>query len=176
MKDKSDLRKMEWNYIIIDEGHRIKNSNSKLSTVLRQYLSRHRLLLTGTPLQNDLSELWSLLNFLVPNIFRSSDNFEQWFNAPFASSRKGARNDATITPNEEEKLLIINRLHKVLRPFLLRRLKSDVENELPEKKEQVIKCELSAYQTMLYKHMVEYGVLVSDEIEGFLFSFSTYFK
>ncbi|PRP74645.1 putative global transcription activator SNF2L2-like [Planoprotostelium fungivorum] len=154
MMDKSDLSKIEWDYIIVDEGHRIKNRNSKLSNTLRQYMSRHRLLLTGTPLQNDLGELWSLLNFLLPQIFNSSDNFEQWFNAPFAFAQKKGKME-TIQPNEEETLLIIHRLHKVLRPFLLRRLKSDVESELPDKVETVLKCELSAMQKKMYKTMME---------------------
>jgi SNF2 family DNA or RNA helicase len=71
-----------------------------------------------------LTELWSLLNFLLPSIFNSSDNFEQWFNAPFAYANKAkSKLETTMTLNEEETLLIINRLHKVLRPFLLRRLK-----------------------------------------------------
>ena len=163
MIDKSDLAKIEWKYIIIDEGHRIKNKNSKLSSILRQYMSRHRILLTGTPLQNDLGELWALLNFLLPNIFNSSDNFEQWFNAPFAfANKKGKAEAAALMPNEEEQLLIINRLHKVLRPFLLRRLKKDVEHELPEKIETVLKCDLSALQKKMYKHMVESGILLHD--------------
>jgi len=162
MLDKSDLGKLEWNYIIVDEGHRIKNRNSKLSNVLRQYMSRHRVLLTGTPLQNDLGELWSLLNFLLPHIFNSSDNFEQWFNAPFSYMQKKGKPETQIQPNEEEQLLIINRLHKVLRPFLLRRLKHDVESELPEKQEIVLKCDLSALQRRMYKNMVERGVLLND--------------
>jgi len=86
-----------------------------------------RILLTGTPLQNKLPELWALLNFLLPTIFKSCSTFEQWFNAPFAMT--GERVDL----NEEETILIIRRLHKVLRPFLLRRLKKEVESQLPEK-------------------------------------------
>lgn len=163
MHDKGDLGKLEWEYIIIDEGHRIKNKKSKLSTTLRSYMSRRRLLLTGTPLQNDLSELWSLLNFLLPDIFGSSDDFDQWFNAPF-SYTKGIKpkNEDAMTLNEEETMLIINRLHKVLRPFLLRRLKIDVESELPDKIETVIKCDMSAMQKRMYKNMVEKGVLLID--------------
>lgn len=162
MIDKSDLGRIEWNYIIIDEGHRIKNKKSKLSTILRQYMSRHRLLLTGTPLQNDLGELWSLLNFLLPQIFNSADNFQQWFNSPFEYARKGKNSPDFIAPNEEEKLLIINRLHKVLRPFLLRRLKKEVEHDLPGKVENVLKCELSALQKKMYKNMIERGVMLLD--------------
>eukprot|EP01119_Soliformovum_irregulare_P000784 TRINITY_DN10578_c0_g1_i3.p1 TRINITY_DN10578_c0_g1~~TRINITY_DN10578_c0_g1_i3.p1 ORF type:complete len:1288 (-),score=409.11 TRINITY_DN10578_c0_g1_i3:19-3882(-) len=162
MLDKSDLGKVEWDYIIIDEGHRIKNKNSKLSNILRKYMSRHRLLLTGTPLQNDLGELWSLLNFLLPTIFNSSDNFETWFNAPFAYAQQKKKSETTIAPNEEETLLIINRLHKVLRPFLLRRLKQDVESELPEKVETVIKCDMSTYQWKMYHTMKDERVVLMD--------------
>jgi ATP-dependent helicase STH1/SNF2 len=86
IKDKSILSKIKWIHIIVDEGHRMKNSNSKLTTTLTQfYMSKHRLLLTGTPLQNNLPELWTLLNFLLPHIFKSVKSFEEWFNAPFAN-------------------------------------------------------------------------------------------
>ena len=86
MKDKMRLKKFKYRYIIIDEGHRMKNAASKLSATLLQYESQHRVLLTGTPLQNSLTELWALLNFLLPKIFSSSDTFEQWFSAPLASA------------------------------------------------------------------------------------------
>ncbi len=112
----------------------MKNHACKLVTTFGQYYkARHRLLLTGTPLQNSLPELWSLLNFLLPSIFNSIDNFEEWFNAPFAAAGE------KVEMNEEESLLIINRLHKVLRPFLLRRLKKQVEDQLPDKVEKLLK-------------------------------------
>lgn len=153
MKDKSALSKVKWNYIIVDEGHRMKNHSCKLSMILASaYSSRHRLLLTGTPLQNSLPELWSLLNFLLPSIFDCVDSFEQWFNAPFSNTLGG-----DVEMNEEEKLLIIHRLHKVLRPFLLRRLKSEVESQLPEKTEKVLKCEMSAMQRRMYSLMSDKG-------------------
>ena len=194
--------------MVIDEGHRMKNHSCKLTQTLEKcYSAPRRLLLTGTPLQNNLPELWSLLNFLLPNVFKSSQNFEEWFAAPFTgrvTSRTFTRpsissllwrlyydvtnalrnytvtnyaiydvfNPFNITPllpliwrhlppltnyyyfdvatmkslttaydvatmtspgtaeqvalSEEEKMLVIQRLHKVLRPFLLRRLKSEV--------------------------------------------------
>jgi SNF2 family DNA or RNA helicase len=84
-------------------------------------------------LQNSLPELWSLLNFLLPSIFNSIGDFEEWFNAPFAAAGE------KVEMNEEESLLIINRLHKVLRPFLLRRLKKQVEDQLPDKVEKLLK-------------------------------------
>lgn len=71
--------------MIVDEGHRMKNHHCKLTQVLNtHYVAPRRLLLTGTPLQNKLPELWALLNFLLPTIFKSCSTFEQWFNAPFA--------------------------------------------------------------------------------------------
>lgn len=146
IKDRPFLCKFKWLYMIIDEGHRVKNSESKLVTTLTQYYhSRFRLILTGTPLQNNLPELWALLNFTLPRIFNSSKTFEEWFNAPFANTGE------KVELNEEETLLIIRRLHKVLRPFLLRRMKKDVEAELPDKIERVIKCPMSALQNRLYQ-------------------------
>ncbi|KAG2379064.1 hypothetical protein C9374_007702 [Naegleria lovaniensis] len=141
-REKTILKKIPWNYIIMDEGHRIKNSDCKLVKALMEYSSKYRVLLTGTPLQNDLKELWALLNFLLPKIFDSSVNFENWFNSPFGGDK------AEMT--EEEKLLIIHRLHQVLRPFLLRREKTDVEEQLPEKSEKIIYIDLSAMQKKMY--------------------------
>lgn len=146
IKDRPFLSKIKWLYLIIDEGHRMKNSHSKLALTLSQYYqARFRLILTGTPLQNNLPELWALLNFILPHIFNSCKTFEEWFNAPFANTGE------KVELNEEETLLIIRRLHKVLRPFLLRRLKKDVEAELPDKVEVHLKCPMSSLQLRLYK-------------------------
>lgn len=73
LKEKSTLKKINWTYLVIDEAHRIKNEHSKLSESVRELSSKHRLLLTGTPLQNNLHELWALLNFLLPDVFDSSE-------------------------------------------------------------------------------------------------------
>ncbi|XP_022955377.1 chromatin structure-remodeling complex protein SYD-like isoform X1 [Cucurbita moschata] len=151
--DRPKLSKIHWHYIIIDEGHRIKNASCKLNADLKHYKSSHRLLLTGTPLQNNLEELWALLNFLLPNIFNSSEDFSQWFNKPFESNGDNSADEALLS--EEENLLIINRLHQVLRPFVLRRLKHKVENELPEKIERLVRCEASAYQKLLMRRVEE---------------------
>uniref|UniRef100_A0A667ZQG7 SWI/SNF related BAF chromatin remodeling complex subunit ATPase 4a n=1 Tax=Myripristis murdjan TaxID=586833 RepID=A0A667ZQG7_9TELE len=160
IKDKQVLAKLRWKYMIVDEGHRMKNHHCKLTQVLNtHYLAPRRLLLTGTPLQNKLPELWALLNFLLPTIFKSCSTFEQWFNAPFAMTGE------KVDLNEEETILIIRRLHKVLRPFLLRRLKKEVEAQLPEKVEYVIKCDMSALQRVLYRHMQAKGVLLTDGSE-----------
>uniref|UniRef100_A0A8C4QRL6 SWI/SNF related BAF chromatin remodeling complex subunit ATPase 2 n=1 Tax=Eptatretus burgeri TaxID=7764 RepID=A0A8C4QRL6_EPTBU len=160
IKDKHVLAKIRWKYMIVDEGHRMKNHHCKLTQVLNShYLAPRRVLLTGTPLQNKLPELWALLNFLLPTIFKSCNTFEQWFNAPFALTGE------KVDLNEEETILIIRRLHKVLRPFLLRRLKKEVESQLPEKVEYVIKCDMSALQKVLYRHMQAKGVLLTDGSE-----------
>jgi len=157
IKDKAILSKVRWKYMIIDEGHRMKNHHCKLTQILNTYYtSNNRLLLTGTPLQNKLPELWALLNFLLPSIFKACNTFEQWFNAPFAITGE------KVELNEEETILIIRRLHKVLRPFLLRRLKKDVESQLPDKVEYIIKCEMSGLQRRLYSHMQERGVMLQD--------------
>lgn len=164
IKDKYLLGKIKWTYMIIDEGHRMKNTQSKLTLTLTQfYICRYRLLLTGTPLQNNLPELWALLNFVLPKIFNSVKSFDEWFNTPFANTGTG---DSSMQLNEEEALLIIKRLHKVLRPFLLRRLKKDVESELPDKVERVIKCKMSALQKKLYQQMKNHKMLLSTDDYG----------
>ncbi|KAL8815489.1 MAG: hypothetical protein Q9223_005370 [Gallowayella weberi] len=160
IKDRPILSKIKWVHMIVDEGHRMKNANSKLSLTLTQYYhTRFRLILTGTPLQNNLPELWALLNFVLPTIFKSVKSFDEWFNTPFANT--GGQDKIELT--EEEQLLVIRRLHKVLRPFLLRRLKKDVEKDLPDKQERVIKCRFSALQAKLYKQLVTSNkISVSD--------------
>ncbi|KAI0014042.1 SNF2-family ATP dependent chromatin remodeling factor snf21 [Xylariaceae sp. FL0662B] len=160
IKDRPILSKIKWFHMIIDEGHRMKNTNSKLSATISQYYNtRFRLILTGTPLQNNLGELWAMLNFVLPNIFKSVKTFDEWFNTPFANT--GGQDKMEL--NEEEQILVIRRLHKVLRPFLLRRLKKDVEKDLPDKTEKVIKCKFSALQSRLYKQMVTHQkIAVSD--------------
>ncbi|KAF7367428.1 Chromatin structure-remodeling complex subunit snf21 [Mycena sanguinolenta] len=156
IKDRPILCKIKWLHMIIDEGHRMKNTQSKLTVTLTTYYhSRYRLLLSGTPLQNNLTELWSLLNFVLPRIFNSVKSFDEWFNTPFANSGTGDKIELT----EEEALLIIRRLHKVLRPFLLRRLKKDVESELPDKVEKVIKVRMSALQSQMYKQMKKHKMI-----------------
>lgn len=163
IKDRPILSKIKWFHMIIDEGHRMKNTQSKLSATIQQYYNtRFRLILTGTPLQNNLSELWAMLNFVLPNIFKSVKTFDEWFNTPFANT--GGQDKMELT--EEEQILVIRRLHKVLRPFLLRRLKKDVEKDLPDKTEKVIKCKFSALQSKLYKQMVTHNKLVVSDGKG----------
>ncbi|KAG0146515.1 hypothetical protein CROQUDRAFT_62810 [Cronartium quercuum f. sp. fusiforme G11] len=159
IKDRPVLAKIKWIHMIIDEGHRMKNSQSKLSlTLTTHYTSRYRLILTGTPLQNNLPELWALLNFVLPKVFNSVKSFDEWFNTPFANT--GGQDKIEL--NEEEAILVIRRLHKVLRPFLLRRLKKDVESELPDKVERVIKCKMSGLQLKLTNMLKIHKVIWTD--------------
>ncbi|KAF4355223.1 hypothetical protein F8388_012998 [Cannabis sativa] len=139
IKEKTTLRRFSWRYIIIDEAHRIKNENSLLSKTMRLYNTNYRLLITGTPLQNNLHELWSLLNFLLPEIFSSAETFDEWFQIS----------------GENDQQEVVQQLHKVLRPFLLRRLKSDVEKGLPPKKETILKVGMSQMQKQYYKALLQ---------------------
>ncbi|ELT93996.1 hypothetical protein CAPTEDRAFT_18898 [Capitella teleta] len=134
IKEKSVFKKFNWRYLVIDEAHRIKNEKSKLSEIVREFKSASRLLLTGTPLQNNLHELWALLNFLLPDVFNSADDFDSWFN----------------TSNCFENDDLVTRLHAVLRPFLLRRIKADVEKRLLPKKETKVYIGLSKMQREWY--------------------------
>lgn len=138
MYEKTFVKKINWRYCIIDEAHRIKNENSKLATILREFRVTNRFLLTGTPLQNNLHELWALLNFLLPDIFGSSSEFDEWFDPK------------KMTDNTD----LIQRLHRILRPFLLRRLKSEVEKSLLPKKLVNIYVPLSKMQRDWYKRIL----------------------
>ena len=143
IKEKNHWKKFHWRYVIIDEAHRIKNENSILSRVVRMLRTNYRLLITGTPLQNNLHELWALLNFLLPEVFSSADKFDEWFQI---SSGEG---------NKEGEAEVVQQLHKVLRPFLLRRLKSDVEKSLPPKKETILKIGMSDMQRKYYAALLQ---------------------
>ncbi|KAL3133545.1 hypothetical protein ABBQ38_007396 [Trebouxia sp. C0009 RCD-2024] len=159
--DRPRLAKLTWDYIIIDEGHRLKNAGCKLNAEIKMYTAHSRLLLTGTPVQNKLEELWSLLNFLMPSLFGSSEEFQQWFAAPVKSKcmMEDEQSAESAMLDEEESLLVTNRLHQVLRPFMLRRLKESVATELPQKIERLVPCQLSAYQKGL-------NCLVEGEVQA----------
>lgn len=146
LREKSHLKKFAWAYIIIDEAHRIKNEQSSLAQIIREFKSRNRLLITGTPLQNNLHELWALLNFLLPDVFGDSEAFDQWF------SNQDADQDT-----------VVQQLHRVLRPFLLRRVKSDVEKSLLPKKELNLYVGMSEMQIKWYKKILEKDI---DAVNG----------
>jgi len=151
---------------IIDEAHRLKNPNCKLALELATYPTEsRRVALTGTPLQNELHELWSLLNFVMPTLFNSCDTFEKWFSTPFDKMPvAGQDREKEMAMNEEEKLLVINRLHSILRPFMLRREKSSVETDLADKIEKVMRCELTPTQRAMYEAVLEGKVTMHNKV------------
>uniref|UniRef100_A0A8C5D000 Chromodomain helicase DNA binding protein 2 n=1 Tax=Gadus morhua TaxID=8049 RepID=A0A8C5D000_GADMO len=142
LKDKGVLGNINWACLGVDEAHRLKNDDSLLYKTLIDFRSNHRLLITGTPLQNSLKELWSLLHFLMPDKFDLWETFEE-------EHGQGTANGYQT-------------LHKVLEPFLLRRVKKDVEKSLPAKVEQILRVDMSASQKQFYKY--SFGFLFFDHI------------
>lgn len=149
IREKSTLKKFDWEYIVIDEAHRIKNEESLLSQIIRMFHSKNRLLITGTPLQNNLRELWALLNFILPDVFADNESFDEWFQKE--------------DQEEEDQDKVISQLHKVLKPFLLRRIKADVEKSLLPKKELNVYVKMAPMQKNLYKKILEKDI---DAVNG----------
>ncbi|RKO98091.1 hypothetical protein CXG81DRAFT_14771 [Caulochytrium protostelioides] len=147
--EKSSFKRIPWVYVAIDEAHRIKNENSSLSQIVRVLHCRNRLLVTGTPLQNNLHELWALLNFLLPDIFSSSDDFDKWFEN-----------------QDGDQQTVISQLHKVLQPFLLRRVKADVEKSLLPKKRINLYVGMSSMQRKWYQKILEKDIAAVNGVVG----------
>ncbi|KAL4743070.1 helicase swr1 [Aspergillus similis] len=153
LQDQQVLKRRSWHYMILDEAHNIKNFRSQRWQALLTFRTRARLLLTGTPLQNNLTELWSLLFFLMPTDgdeagiegFADLRNFSEWFRRPVEQILEHGRE----TMDDEAKQ-VVTKLHTVLRPYILRRLKADVEKQMPGKYEHVVYCRLSKRQRYLY--------------------------
>ncbi|XP_029926182.1 lymphoid-specific helicase [Myripristis murdjan] len=148
MIDRKFLQRFQWKYLIVDEGHRIKNLNCRLVRELKLLPTDNKLLLSGTPLQNNLAELWSLLNFLLPEVFDDLKSFESWFD--YDSICAEAEN--VVAAEREQNILSM--LHQILTPFLLRRLKSDVTLEVPPKKEIIVYAPLTPKQETFYTAVV----------------------
>ena len=151
MNDRKFLTHFGWQFIIIDEGHRIKNLDCRLIRELQQFQSANRLLITGTPLQNNLVELWSLLHFLLPTVFDKLSTFESWFDF---SGLKDKSSYEQLLSGERQQYLVKS-LHAVLKPFLLRRVKTDVESLMPKKREYVLYAPLTPMQRELYQAILD---------------------
>ncbi|KAM1255650.1 hypothetical protein ACFX1Q_029898 [Malus domestica] len=136
------FKRVKWQYMVLDEAQAIKSSNSIRWKTLLGFNCRNRLLLTGTPIQNNMAELWALLHFIMPTLFDSHEQFNEWFS-------KGIENHAEHggTLNEHQ----LNRLHSILKPFMLRRVKADVVSELTRKTEVTVHCKLSPRQQAFYQ-------------------------
>ncbi|KAJ8522231.1 hypothetical protein ONZ45_g1180 [Pleurotus djamor] len=159
IRDRPHLEQYRWGYIVVDEGHRLKNIDCRLIREIKKLGyggggdGGGRMILTGTPLQNNIAELWSLLNFVLPEIFKDVDTFQDMFNLPTLEKAIGSERAGRL----------ITSLHDILKPFLLRRLKSDVfkddgtgtsRGRIPPKKEYVLYAPLTETQKVLYEQVV----------------------
>jgi TATA-binding protein-associated factor len=145
--DIEELGKIDYNFCILDEGHIIKNPKTKLTKAVKSLHVMHRLILSGTPIQNNVLELWSLFDFLMPGFLGTERQFNEKYGKPILSSR-----DSKSSSREQENgALALEALHRQVLPFLLRRMKEDVLNDLPPKIIQDYYCELSEIQKILYE-------------------------
>ncbi|XP_067097346.1 chromatin-remodeling ATPase INO80 isoform X1 [Osmerus mordax] len=142
VQDVKYFQRVKWQYMVLDEAQALKSSTSVRWKILLQFQCRNRLLLTGTPIQNTMAELWALLHFIMPTLFDSHDEFNEWFSKDIESH---AENKGAIDENQ------LSRLHMILKPFMLRRIKKDVENELSDKIEILTYCQLTCRQRLLYR-------------------------
>ncbi|KAI5243226.1 SNF2 family DNA-dependent ATPase domain-containing protein [Aureobasidium subglaciale] len=136
-----------WNYLVLDEGHLIKNPKAKVTQAVKRIASNHRLILSGTPIQNNVLELWSLFDFLMPGFLGTEKMFQDRFAKPIAASRFSK----SSSKEQEAGALAIEALHKQVLPFLLRRLKEEVLDDLPPKILQNYYCDLSDLQKKLFE-------------------------
>jgi len=161
------LQEFEWQCIIIDEGHRMKNIKSLLHETMTRMKCRTRVLLTGTPLQNNLGELWALLHYLLPELFATTLDFQAWFLEPLRGVKGLNEYEVQLGPSDEEQL--ISRLHLMLAPFLLQRTKAQVmENRLPPKSEVTVRVPLSAWQQSCYTDLQQRSIKLlnsEDKVE-----------
>lgn len=150
MQDINAIRNVQWHYLVLDEAHNIRNFQSQRWQVLIRLKTRARLLLTGTPLQNSLTELWSLLTFLTAGDDDPAHGDLEEFLSHWKEPVREIF-DRGVSTLSEEAQRVVEQLHVSLRPFLLRRLKSEVEKDLPTKTEEVVVCKLSKRQRQLYQ-------------------------
>lgn len=158
--DSDILGNYSWNYVVLDEGHLIKNPKAKITQAVKRLASNHRLILTGTPIQNNVLELWSLFDFLMPGFLGAEKVFLDRFAKPIATSRYSKAS----SKEQEAGALAIEALHKQVLPFLLRRLKEEVLNDLPPKILQNYYCDLSDLQKKLFEDFNrKQGKKIQDE-------------
>nr|XP_023679976.1 TATA-binding protein-associated factor 172 [Paramormyrops kingsleyae] len=153
------FRNIKFNYCILDEGHVIKNGKTKLSKAIKQLSANFRVILSGTPIQNNVLELWSLFDFLMPGFLGTERQFAARYGKPILASR-----DAKSSSREQEAgVLAMEALHRQVLPFLLRRMKEDVLQDLPPKIIQDYYCNLSPLQVQLYEDFAKSRAKVNVE-------------
>jgi chromatin-remodeling ATPase INO80 len=144
VQDTAYFQKVKWQYMILDEAQAIKSSQSSRWKSLLGFHCRNRLLLTGTPIQNNMQELWALLHFIMPSLFDSHDEFSEWFSKDIENH---AQSNTKL--NEDQ----LRRLHMILKPFMLRRIKKHVQKELGDKIEEDVFCDLTYRQRAYYTNL-----------------------
>ncbi|PPD71072.1 hypothetical protein GOBAR_DD32050 [Gossypium barbadense] len=159
-KDAEYLAQFPWNYCILDEGHIIKSAKSKITLAVKQLKAQHRLILSGTPIQNNIMDLWSLFDFLMPGFLGTERQFQATYGKPLLA----ARDPKCSAKDAEAGALAMEALHKQVMPFLLRRTKDEVLSDLPEKIIQDRYCDLSPAQLLLYEQFS--GSHVKQEISS----------
>ncbi|KAI1438299.1 SNF2 family N-terminal domain-containing protein [Xylaria sp. CBS 124048] len=176
VSDVAYFQKMRWQYMILDEAQAIKSSQSSRWKCLLGFHCRNRLLLTGTPIQNNMQELWALLHFIMPSLFDSHDEFSEWFSKDIESH---AQSNTTL--NEDQ----LKRLHLILKPFMLRRVKKHVQKELGDKIELDVFCELTYRQRAYYRNLrnqisfmdlIEKATMGDDQDSGTLMNLVMQFR
>ena len=155
VQDAAYFQKVKWQYMILDEAQAIKSSQSSRWKSLLGFHCRNRLLLTGTPIQNNMQELWALLHFIMPSLFDSHDEFSEWFSKDIESH---AQSNSKL--NEDQ----LRRLHMILKPFMLRRVKKHVQKELGDKIEEDVFCDLT-YRQRAYYNNLRNKISILDLIE-----------
>jgi len=159
IRDKKKLNRLgEFTYLVVDEGQRLKNHRCTLIQSLKAISASNRLLLSGTPIQNNLDELWSLLNFVNPQIFDDLSVFQSWFGFRDIGQKGSYSTSEDQIMEEQRKNSTVSKLHEILRPFLLRRIKTDVLTDMPPKKEVIVYSGMSKLQSG-YANLIEQGTL-----------------
>lgn len=153
------LKTIDWNYCVLDEGHIIKNPKAKLTQAIKSLKTMKRLILSGTPIQNNVLELWSLFDFLMPGFLGT----ERQFNDRFGKKILASRDAKSSSKQQEAGALALEALHKQVLPFLLRRMKEDVLHDLPPKIIQDYYCDLSDLQAKLYENFSKSQTVVQGE-------------
>ena len=173
--DSEQFTSLHWNYCVLDEGHLIKNPKTKLSAAVRGLKAKRRLLLSGTPIQNNLLELWALFDFLLPGYLGSEKEFTERYSKPILIlQHQQSTNTNTDGPigkwtqkDFDEAEMKLQSLHKQVLPFILRRMKEDVLADLPPKIIQDYKCPMSSVQRILYEDLMK-GSNIKSQISKFV--------